>query len=393
MQNIHPLSGRLSSYHAVEKLAPLVNEANLRASLRSVADWLDAASLSTGVQGRCHRSAVLESTGEVKWIYPNSNTSELITAWLDLAKAFPDEAARYQRLAIDYAERLISDSKYGFYRGEHQAAWGLAWYWTDDGTYTGGYSMRAPAALARLHEITGNPRLLEVCKEIGETFLARQLENGFVSMVGWCPERGWLSEGNAGSRYGYTVATFATLYKITSDSRYRKAYEQALSALEVTQTESGAFYQHYDPVTLQPTDASIKPHFFSYLFNALEEAHAVFHDERLVAIARRMADYLLAIFSARQHIPYCIDPVYQSDLSGANSAIHDSAPGLLWLYQVTGSRAYLALAQKLWVNAWLHQPIASESIGWHGGIPIGNKRCDVWFATAYLSATYRLLNL
>lgn len=377
----------------LSKLSPLLTRQNLEAALWGVSQWLDEARASTGEPGRCHRSSVFHQDGSITWTHPNSNTSELITAWLDLADVFDSERSRFEQYATEYARRFVSDGVHGLYRGEAKEAWGLAWYWTDDGTYTGGYSMRAAGALERLYRRSPDERLMEACREIGETFLARQLPSGFVSMVGWCPNRGWLSERIAGSRYGYAVATFATLYRLTGDSRYRVGYDRALKALEAMQTEDGSFYQHYDPVTLRATDASIKPHFFSYLFNALAEAHGIFQDERLVFIGEKMAAFLLRIYEARHHIPYCIDPTYESDRAGANSAVMDSAAGLLWLHGVTGEPRYLALAQKLWVSAWLHQPGPNAGPGRAGAIMIGNRRCDLWFANAFVAATIQLLRL
>lgn len=391
---IPSLLHRRRTFSSWQKMTPLLTEATVKDSVQGVADWLDAASDATGEPGLCFRSSVFHPSGEISWTHPHSNTSELISAWLDIAEMTAEDRNRepYRAKAIAYGDRLVSDPVRGFYRGEMEEAQGLAWYWTDDSTYTGGYSMRAPAALHRLHVLTGDARYQETCEMIGRTFLLRQLPNGFVNMVGWCPQKGWLSERIAGCRYVYSLATFATLYQITSDAVYQTAYEKAVAVLLQMQREDGAFYQHYDPVTLEPTDSSIKLHFFSYIFNALAEAYAIFRDERLVSCAKKMGDFLVATYAARHQLPYCLDPVYKSDLSGAHSAIQDSANGLFWLSSVTKDPAYSDLAVKLWLEAWLNQPVAPNCPGWHGAIPIGDKRCDVWFATSHLFASRRLLD-
>lgn len=385
---------RHSSTYAWEKLAPLLNRASIVVSAAAVGEWFDAASSATGQAGKCCRSAVYSEGKAVSWTHPNSNTAEIISAWLDLAEMAETVELReyYLNCAIRYAEHLVSDPIKGFYRGEEVAGQGLAWYWTDDGTYTGGYSMRAIKPLLRLYALTADPRLPEAALAIGETFLKRQLPNGFVSVVGWCPKRGWLSERNAGSRYLYSISVFALLHRYTGDARWKEAYDLAMNAVEATQREDGAFYQHYDPVTLQETDASVKGHFFSYLLNAFSEAYPVFEDARILHSARRLGDYIVRLYAARHQVPYCLDPVYQSDLSGANSAVTDSAAGMLWLAEVTGERCYRDVGAKLWLEAYLHQPDAPEAPGWHGAILIGDKRCDLWYAAGHVTAARRLLN-
>ncbi len=375
---------------SADKLNTLLQGDALEKSVRGVADWLEAASDATGEPGLCYRSACFDRTGAVSWTHPHSNTTELITAWLDIAAMVPDLAERSRQRAIAYGLRLVNDPMRGFYQGERKEAWGLAWYWRDDGTYTGGYSMRAPSALVRLYEVAKEESLLETCERIGQTFLQRQLPNGFVSMVGWCPKRGWLMENHAGCRYVYPIATFATIYELTGEEAYREAYEKALEAFLFIEGGTGVIYQHYDPVTLADRDRSIKFHFYSYIFYALEEAYRVFRDDRLIAIARRMADYLVSEYLLRQSLPYCIDPVYPSDTGEGFSSVSDSAAGLCWLYSVTGEPVYFDLAAKLWAGAWLHQPQAPDLPGWHGAILAGRARCDVWYATSHVMAARHL---
>lgn len=384
--------------------------------MQSLGDWLDAASAATGQPGLCYRTAIFHDTQDITWLFPHSNTAELISAWLDLAEVLG--VSRYQEMALCYADRILADPVRGLYRGECQEAHGLAWYWPDDGTYTGGYSMRFPYAFRSLYKLTGDQRYLDACIEIARTFLRRNLRSGLSSMVGWCPTRGWISGDSAGCRYGYVLATYANLFAITEESIYRDGYEQAVKALFQMQRDDGAFYQTYYLDTLEPADASIKLHFFSYLFNALSEAHAVFHDDRLIACARHMAEYLAGIFYYRQQLPYCEHPAFETDLAEADSAISDSSHGLFWLHSLTGDRVCLDMASKLWMQSWLSQWNHPGRPGWHGAVVRGVKplsclqdtpqtlsakhlqyepsrlaRCEVWFATQHIQASTRLLSL
>ena len=375
-----------------------------------------AASAATGESGLCYRTAIYHDTGDITWLFPHSNTAELISAWLDLAAELGDPY--YEKLAVAYADRLLSDPIKGFYRGERKEAHGLAWYWPDDGTYTGGYSMRFPHALRRLNAATGNPRYLEACQEIGETLLGRTLPSGLSSMVGWCPQRGWIGGNVAGSRYVYVISTYANLFAITQEQKYADAYEKALDALLRMQRADGAFYQTYHLDSLEPADASVKLHFFAYILNSLAEAHSLLHDDRLVACALRITRYLADVFYYRLQIPYCENPGFETDLLEADSAISDCNHGLFWLHSVTGNEVCQDVALKLWMQTWLSQWKCASMPGWDGALPKGVKpgletqqsaktiaarhlqyeesriaRCEVWFVTQHIQASRRLLSL
>lgn len=127
-----------------EKSLGLLSQDIVRASMQSLGDWIDVAGAATGESGLCYRTAIYHDTGDITWLFPHSNSAELISAWLDLAAELGDPY--YETLAVAYADRLLSDPIKGLYRGERKEAHGLAWYWPDDGTYTGGYSMRPPCA-------------------------------------------------------------------------------------------------------------------------------------------------------------------------------------------------------------------------------------------------------
>lgn len=411
------LSPRAEHYRnliTVQKLLKALGRDQVAGSIRGVGDWLDAASTATGIPGKCYRTAMLQDDGEIEWLYPNSNTSELISTWLDLEELFPGEG--YQGKAVAYAEHLVADPIKGLYRGEYVPAHGLAWYWRDDGTYTGGYSMRAPDSFRRLHQVTGDSRYLEATEMIGQTFLQRQLDSGLVSMVGWDPNKGWIHPKLMGCRYFYTIATFATLYQMTGKQAYVGAYEKSVAALQKLQNPDGSFFQCYDPETLEAQDPSIKLHFFSYILNALAEAYPVFKDERVLESARKIGDYLAGGFYYRQQTPYCEYPYYSTDKAEADSATQDNANGLFWLYEVTREELYLDMAVKLWLQAWTTQIDAPDRPGWHGAIVRGMKpdmhklteqtqsrhltydpqrlaRCEVWFMTNHVFASKRLLAL
>lgn len=384
-------------------------------SMRLTGKWLKAASLATGEDGLCYRTAIFHDSGEISWLFPNSNTAELISAWLDIAEVCEDKESL--EMALRYADRILNDPIRGLYRGSCEDAQGLAWYWPGDGTYTGGYSMRFPAVFHRLYKQTGDERYLAASRDIGRTFLRRLLPSGLSNMVGWCPKKGWILEGSAGCRYVYVVSTFAALFEMTGESVYRDAYEGAVQALLKIQREDGAFFQTYDLRTLEAADPSVKVHFFAYIFNALAEAYAVFQDERLVECARRMTSYLASQFYYRQQLVYCEHPGFSTDLMEANTAVQDNANGLLWLHSVTGENVCLDMAVRLWIQAWLAQ-VKVEKNGWEGALVRGVRvdfdqeskeealkmraehlryepsrvgRCEVWFVANYILVSRRLL--
>lgn len=387
----------------------------IQKSMADLAHWFDMASQSTGKDGCCHRTALFHDDGRITWLYPHSNCSELIRAWIDITDSLHD--SRYRKLAAAYAFRLVNDPVRGLYNGPHREARGMMWYWRDDGTYTGGYSMRIPGVFRRLLGDQKDGRLTEASRSIGETFLRRQLPSGAVNMVAWSPEKGWFAENTMGSRYVYGVATFASLFALTEDDRYKAAYELAVQALLKMQQPDGSFFQFYDPVSLEPQDRSIKIHFFSYIFNALEEAYAVFADERLLACGLAMKAYLAGLYYYRRQLPYCHNAEDPSDLVEADSAVHDCASGLLWLYQATGDSTALDLGVRLWTDAKACQLDCPEYPGFHGAvirgqnpfrkesdassIPVAHLQfdqtriasCEVWFASNYAFACRKMLDL
>lgn len=364
-------SNRYATLNTSSRLKSLLTREQVTGSLEGVASWLEASTEAVRGSGSCHRIAGYFSTGEVQWLYPHSNTGETISAWLDLADLL--DRPEYVDNAITYAARVTQDPIRGIYQGESKEARGLAWYWTDAGTYSGLYSMRMPFHLARIAHITKDQGTLDLCDEIGRTLRHRQLASGIVSAA-WSPQTGWLREDRVGCRYVYAVAAFATLHRITGDTTYRDSYERAVEALLVMQNADGSFFQHYDAETAQPhaTERSIKPFFFGYIFNAIAEAYDTTFDARLLEAARRLADYLASLYYYRHQVPYCIGAeMLAADRTEANAAVYDSANGLLWLHEKTGEATYLDLALKIWWGAWSAQTHAPDRPGWHGAIILG----------------------
>ncbi|MDQ8194789.1 hypothetical protein QEH59_10155 [Coraliomargarita sp. SDUM461004] len=409
-----------SSHHfsrlvTADRLSDIVGRKRLKASLHGVGMWLTAASETTGASGKLHRNAVYHQDGRVTWLYPNSNTGELISAMLDLGFVLEDTS--WTDAASAYADALLDDSVHGLYRGERLEAHGLAWYWTDAGTYTGGYSMRMPAHFFRLYEATGNQRYLDACDWIGRTMLDRQLESGLVTAA-WNPQDGWMPEPRMGSRYMYPLATFATLWKVTGDAKYLSAYERALPTVLAMQNEDGSFFQCYDPMTGTAVDDSIKFHFYAYILNALEEAFTITKDDRILNCAVRLADHLAGVFYYRHTVPYCGGNVASpTDQTEADSTMQDSCAGLLWLAKLKGQSVYRDIASKLLIEAMVHQLPVTADDGWAGallrgvnssldgtiaGVPSNRRhlnydptliaRCDLWCVVNHIRACRRLLD-
>ncbi|WPJ95872.1 glycoside hydrolase family 127 protein [Coraliomargarita algicola] len=354
------------------KLSGLIDRSMILRSLEGMASWLEAATRSAEGVGKCHRMAIYDRSGAVTWMYPNSNSAETISVWLDLADIL--QRPELKQNAIDYADTLVNDSEKGIYSGPAKDAQGLMWYWTDAGVYSSLYAMRVPAHFMRLHRETGDDRLLAACEMVGKTMVKYQLPSGIVGS-GWSPENGWReSGGRVGSRFIYVISTYATLYQLTRDAAYRDAYERAVEALIVMQCEDGSFYQNYDPNTLKvsDTDSSTKCMFFAYIFNALAEAYEVFEDARLLDCAKRLGDFIVNLYYCRGALPYCIGhEILPSDRPEANMAMYECANGLLWLHSLVPDERFKDVGLRLWITGWYNQAEVVDNQDLNGAILIG----------------------
>ncbi|MDQ8194517.1 glycoside hydrolase family 127 protein [Coraliomargarita sp. SDUM461004] len=354
------------------KLSELIDRQMILRSLEGMACWFEAATRSAEGMGKCHRMAIYDRSGSVTWMYPNSNSAETISVWLDLADIL--ERPDLKQHAVDYANTLVSDSEKGIYSGPAKDARGLMWYWTDAGVYSSLYAMRVPAHFMRLFQVTGDDRLLAASEMIGQTMVKYQLPSGIVAS-GWSPENGWRESGSrVGSRFIYVISTYACLYKQTNDAAYRDAYERAVEALMVMQCEDGSFYQHYDPNTLKvsDTDSSTKCMFFAYIFNALAEAYEVFEDARLLDCAKRLGDFIVNLYYCRGALPYCIGhEILPSDRPEANMSMYECANGLLWLHSLVPDERFKDVGLRLWITGWYNQAEVVGNEDLNGAILIG----------------------
>ncbi|MBC2592884.1 glycoside hydrolase family 127 protein [Ruficoccus amylovorans] len=355
------------------KLSELITRERVLRSMQGVADWIETSTQADPVEGKCYRMAVYDVAGGVTWMYPNSNTAETISAWLDMGDALgrPEFTAK----AVEYANALIENHEYGLYAGPASEAEGLMWYWTDVGSYSTLYSMRIPRAFMRLYDITGDQRLLDKCKAIGHTLAREQLANGLIG-GGWSPKKGW-EEANdrIGSRYAYILATFANLYKLTSEKSYRQAYERAVEGVLRMQLDDGSFYQLYDIETLGVTRAgrSVKCMFFAYIFNALAEAYEIMRDPRLLECATKLGDYIVRVYYCYGALPYCVGPdILPSDLPEMHMSTYECANGMLWLYRHVRDERFKDIGLRLWMSACLNQADTPDNKALHGAILIGS---------------------
>lgn len=354
------------------KVSEVISRERLLHSADGVASWLLRSSQQTGKTGKSHRLAVYSYEREVTWLYPNSNTAESIGAWLDLAQML--NRPQYVQFAVDYASTLIDDKVKGLYSGPEAAAHGMMWYWTDAGTYSSLYSMRVPAQFMRIHALTGEQRYLDMCEVIGRVLVNTQEKSGIVAS-GWSPQNGWAETGtHVGCRFMYTIGSFAKLWELTGSGTYRDAYERAVQGLLRMQNADGSFYQVYNLQTLEcaAVNDSIKCMFFAYLFNGIAEAYGVFKDERLLACAMKMADFVVRTYYCRSTLPYCIGRNFlPGDRPEANMASYECANGLLWLHSLVPDERYLDVAIRLWQNARLSQADRPDEPDIHGAILIG----------------------
>jgi hypothetical protein len=278
--------------------------------------------------------------------------------------------------------------------------------------------MRLPWHFDRLATFTGDERFREMCGVIGRTLLSRQRASGLVD-AGWSPERGWDEGGTrVGCRFIYSIATFASLYRLTGDSAYLRGYERSVRALVKMQRPDGSFYQHYlvDSGEPHPTERSVKPFFYGYILNAIAEAHSVFRDDRILKVACRLGDCLVRTYAYRNSIPYCTGDMPPADRTEADAFVTDSANGLLWLSRETDHASYEDLALKLWIDAWKSQIEAPGRAGWDGAIiqganpgltetldgvpsnrthlrfdPLKLGKCSLWAMVNHITASKRIL--
>ncbi len=407
---------RFSALCNSERSLAVIDREKVLESLRGVAAWMDSAAVAAKTPGKCCRNALYHEDGSVTWMYPNSNTAEVISAWIDLSEAL-EESDMLAR-AVSYADTMLKDPVRGIYGDPaHPEAHGLPWYWTDGGTYGAIYAMRIPVHFKRLYDITGDERYRSACEQVGRMMLARQLDSGIVSAA-WDPAIGWMHEVRIGSRTLYGVATFALLNQMTGEPAFAQGYEKSVDALLAMQNPDGSYFQMHDPRTRSEIDSSIKMHFCSYLLNGMRVAYEITNDSRLVECAKRLADHLAGVFYYRHAVPYCTGVVGEpADQTEAESSIQDACDGLQWLAEVTGEPVYWDVALKLWTEAWLHQMPLDRSSGWAGAILRGIKpdqsetpagvpenrlhlhyapssiaRSDLWFAVNHVAASRRLLS-
>jgi hypothetical protein len=111
------------------------------------------------------------------------------------------------------------------------------------------------------------------------------------------------------------------------------------------------------------------------------------HDDRLLRIAKRLAEFVARNFYYRQLVPYCAGPsdppANQAEL---DSPVIDPATGLFKLYRITNEPHYLDIALKLWWHYFTWQTLCPERPELHGAVVQGaNPLGDKWAGAVHAS--------
>jgi hypothetical protein len=379
------MSSSYSEFDSSQKLLALLTRERILDSMRAMADWLGEARNAARGKGVGYRDIIYFRDGSFQWLYPHSNAGEQINVFLFLHDLLGDD--RWLQHAIEYADLAIADPIHGIYRGEHTEAHGLPWYWPDIGVYGGIYGMRFPAGFWALYEKTRKPIYEEYARLTTDVLVARQTCSGLVD-AGWSPTNRWAeARQRLGSRIGYAMGTFAFMHNKTGEQKYADALDRLVGCFERMQHPDGSFFETYHTETAQPLDRTVKNHFLGYILNGLTDAYMITHDDRLLRIAKRLAEFVARNFYYRQLVPYCAGPsdppANQAEL---DSPVIDPATGLFKLYRITNEPHYLDIALKLWWHYFTWQTLCPERPELHGAVVQGaNPLGDKWAGAVHAS--------
>lgn len=359
-------------FHNADRLLGRITREGVIESMRAMAGWLGEARDAARGKGVGYRDIVYFRDGRFQWLYPHSNAGEQIHVFLWLHEFLGDD--RCLQHAVEYADVAIADPVRGIYRGECREAHGLPWYWPDIGTYGAMYGMRFPYGFHMLYQKTGKKVYEEYMRLTAEPLVTRLTKIGLID-AGWSPKRGW-DEGShkVGSRIGYAMGPLALMYRVTKDRRYADALDRMIGCFERLQNPDGSFCQVFDTGTGAVTDPSIKNHFLGYILNGLTDAYAWSPDDRLLTMARKLAEFIVTNFYYRQVVPYCAgQSPNASDMQELDSPVIDPATGLFKLFKITKEPHHLDVALKLWWHYYTWQTFCPERPELHGAVLQGQN--------------------
>jgi hypothetical protein len=317
------------------------------------------------------------------WKYPRSNSAERIQGLLWLNKKLGDD--RYRQSALRYAHTLIDDPLRGIYQGDEEDGRGQVWYWRDVGVYVTNYTIRVPAAMLALSEVTGDENYLKIAELSGRQLAHSQRPETGIPREGWWPRsppksidvdpeirKIYVSPFKINSRVGFAALPFAQLYVKTERTIYRDALLQLLAGLEHYQRPDGAFPADIRIDRFEVLDPLMKGHYMTYILNGLARASALMPAEAgLLRIAERLGEFLVSRFREANMLPYGdLSSDYEPERYVWHSSNPDAVYGFAWLSKRTGNPMYREIACRIALNTLLNVLDYPDEPDLHGGVPI-----------------------
>jgi len=188
--------------------------------------------------------------------YPTKQMSALVQGMIRYAMVCPerrDEALAMAHKAADflYSLREPAGSKYpGFTPTYHPVKAASQYEWPRRRVSMNVYPASAASAFAALYEETHEEKYLTAAKDIADTYLAFQAEDGT-----W-PLQVDLDKGPVGSNKLVPISVmsmFERMFRLTKDAKYRAAGDRAFATIEKTRITSWNWEGQFEDV--QPSSA------------------------------------------------------------------------------------------------------------------------------------------
>ena len=172
-----------------------------------------------------------------------------------------------------------------------------------------GNTERVAWALLKAYETTGEPRLLEVARKVGDYLIEAQFPDGHWSAMSIVDDDGKVVPAHTHGVGGYVgledyvqqwpIYTLVYLYRITKEQKYLDAAVKGAEILIETQNPNGSFPQYYDAVKKRPAGygygvindhASIEP------ILVLELIYMITGDEKFLKPIPKVGDWLISAY-------------------------------------------------------------------------------------------------
>ena len=164
-------------------------------------------------------------------------------------------------------------------------------------------------ALLKAYETTGEPKLLEVARKVGDYLIEAQFPDGHWSAMSIVDDDGKVVPAHTHGVGGYIgledyvqhwpVYTLAYLYRITKEQKYLDAAVRGAEILIETQNPNGSFPQYYDPVKKRPAGygyAVINDHASIEPILVFELIYMITGDEKFLKPIPKVGDWLISAY-------------------------------------------------------------------------------------------------